>query len=298
MMSGSSPKSPEGTNGRKVEGGETLHRLDMTSFKKRNSAILPHLEAQEEERNALWAALQQARHDGERLRQEELALATDEDAEVVGVADSKELEERAPTSAELIAMLSPESLNAEAATPSRFAARSSPRRSDDDLGVEQMRSDHPAVIASGFICPTCWMRAPSAEVLRRHDEEVHQTPLERAANRVLDNSGSLGNMTRVAYRKIRRSLSVRPQTTNDDRPDDATLLAATRQARFEPATPSRAAGADRQRRYSMPPNTPVSGADTDEVKSPAPSDDALPTAGHSARERRGHRSRWKRTQVV
>lgn len=88
------------------------------------------------------------------------------------------------------------------------------------------------------------MRAPSAEVLRRHDEEVHQTPFERATNRVLDNSGPLGTMTRVAYRKIRRSLSVRPQTISE-RPDDSTLLAETRQASFRPASSNRAG-----RRYS------------------------------------------------
>ena len=64
------------------------------------------------------------------------------------------------------------------------------------------------------------MRAPSAEVLQRHWEDVHQTSLEK----VVENSGSIGHMTRVAYRKIRRSMSLKPQAlasaADGPRPDD------------------------------------------------------------------------------
>lgn len=223
----------------------SLHRLDMTSFKKRNSAILRDLEAQEVERDSLWAALQQARLDGERLRREEEAVKVDDSPLPAEAPD-------APTSAELMAMLSPEAMGATppvppvpapvpAPVPSRFAKpRQCTQIPDDEL-------DHvPAtgVIASGFICPTCWMRAPTAEVLRRHDEEVHQTSLERVTNKVLDNA--LGNMTRHTYRKIRRSMSMRPQ--NAPSPGETKLLAATRQAKFQPAEAHRSS-----RRYSLPP---------------------------------------------
>lgn len=97
------PNASKKASGSGQASEQQLHRLDMTSFKKRNSAILRDLEAQEQERDSLWAALQQARLDGERLRQEELALSSKEEdsARDEGAADA-ELEERAPTSAELM----------------------------------------------------------------------------------------------------------------------------------------------------------------------------------------------------
>lgn len=101
-----SPTSPGGTSSDQSQ-ESVLHRLDMSSFKKRNSAILRDLEAQEEERQTLWAALQQARLDGERLRQEELAVSKEDETAKTLLAtpvdgNTQELEERAPTSAELM----------------------------------------------------------------------------------------------------------------------------------------------------------------------------------------------------
>lgn len=271
---------------------DSLHRLDMSSFKKRNSAILHDLEAQEQERNSLWAALQRAREDGERLRQEEMSIPNEE--EKLLPPEPSASEERAPTSAELMAMLSPDALKATEKlppTPSRFATRRPQRRSTAPQPSAEKKDDNPAILASGFICPTCWMRAPSAEVLRRHDEEVHQTPWERASNRVLDNSGPLGTMTRVAYRKIRRSLSVRPQsTTAADRPDDQTLLSQTRQATFKPAS-NRPTG----RRYSLPPVPPTTKEEEEEeTADKLPVANRRPMAAAPAR----HQSRWKRSQLV
>ena len=54
------------------------------------------------------------------------------------------------------------------------------------------------------------MRAPSAEVLRRHWEDVHETAVERATNSLVETTGGLGASARSAYRKIRRSMSMRP----------------------------------------------------------------------------------------
>ena len=75
-----------------------LHKLDMSSFKARNSAILETLEAQEQERNSLWEALQKAREDGERLRQEAY-----EKAPTTPTTTGEDI--AAPTSADLMAML-------------------------------------------------------------------------------------------------------------------------------------------------------------------------------------------------
>eukprot|EP00634_Sargassococcus_sp_CCMP2135_P006037 CAMPEP_0198651616 /NCGR_PEP_ID=MMETSP1467-20131203/5813_1 /TAXON_ID=1462469 /ORGANISM="unid. sp., Strain CCMP2135" /LENGTH=258 /DNA_ID=CAMNT_0044387515 /DNA_START=18 /DNA_END=790 /DNA_ORIENTATION=+ len=220
--------APPGTPPSGAQPGADLHKLDMSSFKQRNSAILETLQAQEQERDSLWAALQKARLDGEKLREEADRKGSVEDE--VSMDDETM---KAPTNADLMAMIDlkesstlPSRFNkkaleeqptAPARVPSRFANRPNNSRKFRSQDVprpkeekRRSRSKTP-VLAEGFICPTCWMRAPSAEVLRRHYEEVHQTFLERATNRVLDNTGAIGNMTRQASRKIRRSLSLRPQ---------------------------------------------------------------------------------------
>ena len=48
-----------------------LNKLDLGSFKRRGSNIVDQLEAQEQERDSLWAKLKEAREAGERLRAEE-----------------------------------------------------------------------------------------------------------------------------------------------------------------------------------------------------------------------------------
>ena len=261
-----------------------LNKLDLGSFKRRGSNIVDQLEAQEQERDSLWAKLKEAREAGKRLRAEEARAEALGDA---GAATPKPADPdllSAPTSAELMAMLSPAALpppgaplpptpEAEAvdapATPAAAATPARSRFGSRHRGAAGARAcppaapspQHPAVIASGFICPTCWMRAPSAEVLQRHWEDVHQTPLER----VVETTGSLGSSARAAYRKIRRSLSVRPPAID---------AAAAPGARAAP--PLRKSTV---RRSSLPP--PKAGA-----LAAAPPDDALDAP------------RWRQSAVV
>mmetsp|Transcript_6375 Transcript_6375/g.9525 ORF Transcript_6375/g.9525 Transcript_6375/m.9525 type:complete len:275 (-) Transcript_6375:159-983(-) len=255
-MSSTSP--PRRNTGRS---SDALHKLDLSGFKARNSAILSDLEAQEQERNSLWAALQKAREDGELLKQEAERKEEANSSNVDEISNKEEVE-HAPTSAELMAMICNEPLplppnqeeeksQATIILPRRFA-RAAP-----------VTKENPAILASGFICPTCWMRAPTAEVLRKHDEDVHQSHLEKATNRVLDNTGAIGNMTRVAFRRIRRSMSLAPPraipaNTDDDEQGKNELLHATRQAAFAPAKHEHykvMSSEHEPRRSSLPPPT-------------------------------------------
>lgn len=262
------------------ESSEDLYKLDLASFRNRNSSILKTLEMQEQERDSLWAALQKARLDGEKLREE----ATKEDV----VLEKKEDPVSAPTSADLMAILNTPAATCtpvveKATVPSRFAKRQPRRRRSAQPAPPP---DEPVEPVEGFICPTCFMRAPSAEVLRKHDEEVHQSFIERATNKVLDNTGALGTMTRVATRKIRRSLSLRPQPINDDKSEPAVVV-QTRLAAYQPGTRTP------RRRFSLPPpRAPPSAVkeDPDELKQ---AEQPPPLPGPAL-----HRSRWKRSTVV
>jgi len=325
---------------RMSSGGEAdahLYKLDMSSFKARNSAILETLEAQEQERDSLWAALQKAREAGERLREEATKEETKESFKSISEDDDPD-PIAAPTSADLMAMLEEEQQQQQrtpptpppkqqqqqqqeqeqqqqhkkATVPSRFAnrrgaaanqthqnPRGTPPRQKKASSSNNNATNGSPVLAEGFICPTCWMRAPSAEVLRRHDEEVHQSFIERATNRVLDNTGALGTMTRVASRKIRRSLSLKPQAANDEPVVPMTF----RQASYTPGTqpPQR----PQRRRASLPPprmfpvdDPSLLNAASRRYPPPIPESRTTPTSSSPQQPRAVHRSRWKRTTVV
>ena len=54
----------------------------------------------------------------------------------------------------------------------------------------------------GFVCPACFMRAPTQEVLQSHWEAVHQT-----------NSDRFFDGARAAFRRVKRSMSQRPASS-------------------------------------------------------------------------------------
>ena len=57
-------------------------------------------------------------------------------------------------------------------------------------------------VLEGFVCPACFMRAPTQEVLQSHWEAVHQT-----------NSDRFFDGARAAFRRVKRSMSQRPAST-------------------------------------------------------------------------------------
>ena len=57
-------------------------------------------------------------------------------------------------------------------------------------------------VLEGFVCPACFMRAPTQEVLQSHWEAVHQT-----------NSDRFFDGARAAFRRVKRSLSQRPASS-------------------------------------------------------------------------------------
>ena len=123
-------------------------RLNLASFKQRNSAITQDLERQEVERENLWKRLQAARAEGDQLRA---------------------LEQRS---------------------------------TDEDLSASSAASSPRAIATKGFVCPACFMRAPTQEVLQSHWEAVHQT-----------NSDRFFDGARAAFRRVKRSMSQRPASS-------------------------------------------------------------------------------------
>ena len=57
-------------------------------------------------------------------------------------------------------------------------------------------------VLEGFVCPACFMRAPTQEVLQSHWEAVHQT-----------NSDRFFDGARAAFRRVKRSMSQRPASS-------------------------------------------------------------------------------------
>ena len=216
-------------------------RLNIASFKQRNSAITEDLERQEVERENLWKRLQAARAEGDQLR----ALAqrsTDEDLSASTAASPRAIAtiheapeeeepatpprepttplEEAPTIAELLTVVSPERLAAR--IPSTEAASSTelgsperpppppqavPASSRFGRGGRGRHRSLPAAppsetVLEGFVCPACFMRAPTQEVLQSHWEAVHQT-----------NSDRFFDGARAAFRRVKRSMSQRPAST-------------------------------------------------------------------------------------
>ena len=215
-------------------------RLNLASFKQRNSAITQDLERQEVERENLWKRLQAARAEGDQLR----ALAqrsTDEDLSASSAASSPRaiatiheapeeepvtpprepttpLEE-APTIAELLTVVSPERLAAripsteeapgtELGSPERPPPpQAVPASSRFGRGGRGRHRSLPAAppsetVIEGFVCPACFMRAPTQEVLQSHWEAVHQT-----------NSDRFFDGARAAFRRVKRSMSQRPASS-------------------------------------------------------------------------------------
>ena len=214
--------------------------LNIASFKLRNSAITEDLERQEVERENLWKRLQAARAEGDQLRA--LAQrSTDEDLSASSAASSPRaiatiheapeeepvtpprepttpLEE-APTIAELLTVVSPERLAAripsteeapgtELGSPERPPPpQAVPASSRFGRGGRGRHRSLPAAppsetVLEGFVCPACFMRAPTQEVLQSHWEAVHQT-----------NSDRFFDGARAAFRRVKRSMSQRPASS-------------------------------------------------------------------------------------
>ena len=202
-------------------------RLDIASFKQRNSAITEDLERQEVERENLWKRLQAARAEGDQLR----ALAqrsTDEDLSASSAASSpraiatihEALEEEpvtpprepitpleeAPTIAELLTVVSPErqELGSPERPPPPQAVPASSRFGRGGRGRHRSLPAAPPseTVLEGFVCPACFMRAPTQEVLQSHWEAVHQT----SSDRFFDGA-------RAAFRRVKRSMSQRPASS-------------------------------------------------------------------------------------
>ena len=215
-------------------------RLNIASFKQRNSAITEDLERQEVERENLWKRLQAARAEGDQLRalaqrstDEDLSASTASSPRAIATIDEAPEEEEpatpprepttpleeAPTIAELLTVVSPERLAAR--IPSTEEASStelgSPERPPPPQAVPASsrfgrggRGRHRSLPAAppsetvleGFVCPACFMRAPTQEVLQSHWEAVHQT-----------NSDRFFDGARAAFRRVKRSMSQRPASS-------------------------------------------------------------------------------------
>ena len=199
-------------------------RLNIASFKQRNSAITEDLERQEVERENLWKRLQAARAEGDQLR----ALAqrsTDEDLSASSAASSPRAIatideapeedapttpttpiEEAPTIAELLTVVSPErqELGSPERPPPPQAVPASSRFGRGGRGRHRSLPAAPPseTVIEGFVCPACFMRAPTQEVLQSHWEAVHQT----SSDRFFDGA-------RAAFRRVKRSMSQRPASS-------------------------------------------------------------------------------------
>jgi hypothetical protein len=189
-----------------------------------NSAITEDLERQEVERENLWKRLQAARAEGDQLR----ALAqrsTDEDLSASSAASSPRAIatideapeedapttpttpiEEAPTIAELLTVVSPErqELGSPERPPPPQAVPASSRFGRGGRGRHRSLPAAPPseTVLEGFVCPACFMRAPTQEVLQSHWEAVHQT-----------NSDRFFDGARAAFRRVKRSMSQRPASS-------------------------------------------------------------------------------------
>ena len=214
-------------------------RLNIASFKQRNSAITEDLERQEVERENLWKRLQAARAEGDQLRalaqrstDEDLSSAASSPRAIATIHEAPEEEEpatpprepttpleEAPTIAELLTVVSPERLAAripsteeapgtELGSPERPPPpQAVPASSRFGRGGRGRHRSLPAAppsetVLEGFVCPACFMRAPTQEVLQSHWEAVHQT-----------NSDRFFDGARAAFRRVKRSMSQRPASS-------------------------------------------------------------------------------------
>lgn len=200
-------------------------RLNLASFKQRNSAITADLERQEVERENLWKRLQAARAEGDQLRA--LARSTEDESTssaapprpIATIHEAPEEDalttprspatpiEEAPTIAELLAVVSPQKSPRQAvlaSSPQQPPSQAVPASSRFGRFGRSRHRSLPAAppaesVVEGFVCPACFMRAPTAEVLQSHREAVHQTN----SDRFLDGA-------RAVFRHAKRSMSQRP----------------------------------------------------------------------------------------
>jgi hypothetical protein len=170
----------------------------------------------------LWKRLQAARAEGDQLRalaqrstDEDVSSASSSPRAIATIDEAPEEDapttpttpiEEAPTIAELLTVVSPErqELGSPERPPPPQAVPASSRFGRGGRGRHRSLPAAPPseTVIEGFVCPACFMRAPTQEVLQSHWEAVHQT-----------NSDRFFDGARAAFRRVKRSMSQRPAST-------------------------------------------------------------------------------------